>query len=190
MNITELERDIKKELRASMNGILSARMREAGMPFRLIFGVELPRLQNIAKDFPCDANLANHLWEQNIRETRLLAIMLMSPEAFTPETANAWAETILTAEEAQIMAMLLLSRTKHAKETSMKWLETGEPLPCTCACLCLHHLLVQDVVFSKVEKQFITECTSHMIPTANLHLKKAIQTLTDTLNRKKVQNNS
>ncbi len=34
--------DIKKELRASMNGILSARMREAGMPFRLIFGVELP----------------------------------------------------------------------------------------------------------------------------------------------------
>ena len=48
MNIVELEHDIKKELRASMNGILSARMREAGMPFKLIFGVELPRLQSIA----------------------------------------------------------------------------------------------------------------------------------------------
>lgn len=40
--------DIKKDLRASMNGILSARMREAGMPYKLVFGVELPRLQTIA----------------------------------------------------------------------------------------------------------------------------------------------
>ena len=69
--------EIKKELRASMNGILSARMREAGMPFKLIFGVELPRLQSIAQEFSADVELANQLWQQNIRETRLLAIMLM-----------------------------------------------------------------------------------------------------------------
>ena len=61
MNIVELEHDIKKELRASMNGILSARMREAGMPFKLIFGVELPRLQSIADEFPKDKDLANQL---------------------------------------------------------------------------------------------------------------------------------
>ena len=83
MNIKELDIDIKKELRASMNGILSARMREAGMPFRLIFGVELPRLRNIADEFPKNKELANHLWSQNIREIRLLAIMLMPLEAFT-----------------------------------------------------------------------------------------------------------
>ena len=181
MNIIELERDIKKELRASMNGILSARMREAGMPFRLIFGVELPRLQNIAKEFPIDANLADYLWKQNIRETRLLAIMLMPPNAFTPEIANAWAKTILTAEEAQIMAMLLLSKAKHAKEISMKWIEAGEPLPSTCACLCLRHLLVQDAMFNREERQFISECTLQMLPTANLHLRKAIQALNELI---------
>ena len=57
----EVTNDIKKELRASMNGILSARMREAGMPFKLIFGVELPRLQDIAREFPQDADLAQTL---------------------------------------------------------------------------------------------------------------------------------
>ena len=88
MNLKEVEINIKKELRASMNGILSARMREAGMPFKLIFGVELPRLQNIACEFPIDTELANHLWQQNIRETRLLAIMLMPAESFTGERSE------------------------------------------------------------------------------------------------------
>ena len=176
--------DIKKELRASMNGILSARMREAGMPFRLIFGVELPRLRSIADECPQDAELANQLWSQNIRETKLLAIMLMPPEAFTPETSNEWAETMVTAEEAQVMAMMLLSKTPHAKETSMAWLKQGKPLPSVCACLCLRHLLVQGMKFEAKETEFVEDCTTKLLPTANLHLRKAVQTIKDALNTK------
>ena len=177
--------EIKKELRASMNGILSARMREAGMPFRLIFGVELPRLRSIADEFPSDAQLAAQLWGQNIRETKLLAIMLMPPEAFTPEMADTWAETMVTAEEAQVMAMMLLSKTSGAKHVCMAWLKAGEPLPTTCACLCLRHLLMQGATFSPEEVQFVVERTTQLLPTANLHLRKAIQTLTDTLDSTK-----
>lgn len=175
MNLTEQERDIKKELRASMNGILSARMREAGMPFRLIFGVELPRLQGIAKDFPQDAELANLLWKQSIRETRLLAIILMPHSAFNMETANAWADTLLTAEEAQIMAMLLLSKTKQAKEICTTWLEKGKTLPATCACLCMRHLLVSGEDLSAEEQAFIKY--KEKVREPNLHLRKAIQAL-------------
>ena len=187
MNLEELERDIKKELRASMNGILSTRMREAGMPFRLIFGVELPRLQSIADEFPMDADLANHLWKQNIRETKLLAIMLMPPEAFTTEMSNVWAETMVTAEEAQVMAMMLLSKTKQAKEVSMAWLNKGEPLPSTCACLCLRHLLNKGVGLSTEEQQSIEICTKQMLPKANLHLRKAILTLNVALQELKIK---
>jgi 3-methyladenine DNA glycosylase AlkD len=177
--------EIKKELRASMNGILSARMREAGMPFRLIFGVELPRLQSIADEFPKDASLANQLWNQSIRETKLLAIMLMPTETFTKETANMWAETMVTAEEAQVMAMKLLSKTTHAKETSLKWLEEGKPLPCVCACLCLRHLLVHCAELNDEEMQNVEECLVKLLPEANLHLRKAIQTLKEALNELK-----
>ena len=184
MDIIELKIDIKKELRASMNGILSARMREAGMPFRLIFGVELPRLRSIADDFPKDADFANHLWQQNIRETRLLAIMLMPPETFSSERANAWSETMLTAEEAQVLAMMLLSKTSEAKEICLAWLKEGKPLPSTCACLCLRHLLTQGIQFSSEEELFVGERTVQLLPSANLHLRKAIQTLKDALNRK------
>ena len=183
MNITEFEREIKKELRASMNGVLSARMREAGMPFKLIFGVELPRLQSIAEEFPKDKDLANQLWQQNIRETKLLAIMLMPPEAFTSEVANPWAETMATAEEAQVLAMMLLSKTKQAKEISTAWLKGSNYLSATCACLCLRHLLVQGAELSD-EEQILAAC-NRLLPEANLHLRKAIQALTEKLKSKK-----
>ena len=155
MNIVELEHDIKKELRASMNGILSARMREAGMPFKLIFGVELPRLQSIADEFPKDKDLANQLWSENIRETKLLAIMLMPPEEFTFEVANEWKESMVTPEEAQILAMKLLSMVNHAKEISLAWMQG---------------------VRLNEEEQVFSYC-KRLLPEASLHLKKAIQAL-------------
>jgi len=184
-SLKEAEADIKKELRASMNGILSARMREAGMPFHVIFGVELPRLQSIAEEFPCDAALACQLWNQSIRETRLLAIMLMPPDAFTRGMADDWAETMLTAEEAQVMAMMLLPRTSDAKALCLDWLEAGKPLPATCACLGLRHLLLKGAELSEAERQSIGACTAKMLPEAHLHLRKAIQALEEKIKKVK-----
>lgn len=181
MNIRETEINIKKELRASMNGILSARMREAGMPFKLIFGVELPRLRNIACEFPQDEELANHLWQQNIRETRLLAIMLMPAESFTEEVAEAWVNTMVTAEEAQILAMILLHKMPKAKEACICWLEERKCLPAISACLCLRHLIVKGLVVTNEEKLLIESFIHKLQAEANLHLRKAIQALTDVL---------
>ena len=174
-----LVNEIKKELRASMNGILSARMREAGMPYKLIFGVELPRLQSIADEFTPDKDLANKLWSENIRECKLLAIMLMPPKEFTSELANTWKDGMVTAEEAQVLAMMLLSKTSRAKGISISWLKGNRYLPATCACLCFRHLLMQGVNINEKE-QIIAEC-KRWLPEANLHLRKAIQALTTAL---------
>ncbi len=172
-----IELDIKKELRASMNGILSAKMREAGMPFKLIFGVELPRLHSIAKEFPQDAELAKRLWSQSIRETRLLAIMLMPPEAFTFEIAKEWGETMLTAEEAQVLALMTLPKTATCKEVCMAWLKEGKSLPAISACLSLRHMIIGGTQLSEAEQAFIESSTKKMLPGAGLHLRKAIQAL-------------
>ena len=45
MTTEDTVKEIKKALRSAMNGVLSAQMRQAGMPYRLVFGVELPRLE-------------------------------------------------------------------------------------------------------------------------------------------------
>ena len=176
-----IDTEIKKELRAAMNGILSARMREAGMPFRLIFGVELPRLQSIAAEFTPDADLARQLWEQSIRETRLLAIMLMPPDEFTPELARHWAETLLTPEEAQVMAMMLLPKTTFAESLCKEWIEGEADLPTTCACLCLRHLLAKGRNLTCLNLQLTVANLQTNHVKSSLHLRKAIQALTDAL---------
>ena len=47
----ELIRDIRKRLRLAMNGVISTSMREKGMNYKLIFGVPIPELKQIAKDY-------------------------------------------------------------------------------------------------------------------------------------------
>ena len=88
---------------------------------------------------------------------------------------------MVTAEEAQVLAMVLLSKTYHAQETSIAWLKEGKSLPSICACLCLRHLLVQGTKLEAKEIEIIENSTTRLLPTANLHLRKAIQTLTEML---------
>ena len=60
-----------------MNGPVSQSMREKGLAYKVNFGVELPRLREMAEEWPHNYELAAALWKENIRECRLLAGMLM-----------------------------------------------------------------------------------------------------------------
>ena len=57
--------DIKKELRANMNGIASAHSRQTA-DYRINWGIELPRLAGIADEFrpQVDRKLAQALWKE------------------------------------------------------------------------------------------------------------------------------
>ena len=124
-----------------MNGILSARMREAGMPYKLVFGVELPRLQSIAAQFTPSRRLAQELWNENIRETRLLACLLMPPQEFAADLADIWGDEIPTAEVAQIMATHLLPKAPGACGLDFEWIASVNEMKQLCGLLCVARLL-------------------------------------------------
>ena len=50
MDTNEELRQIKKALRTMMNGPVSALMRRNGLQYKVNFGVELPRLEDFAKE--------------------------------------------------------------------------------------------------------------------------------------------
>ncbi|MGN0233759.1 MAG: DNA alkylation repair protein [Bacteroidaceae bacterium] len=154
MNTEQEILNIKKDLRASMNGILSARMREAGLPYKLIFGVELPRLQTIASEYTPNRQLAQTLWNENIRETRLLACLLMPAEEFTHDLADIWGEEIPTAEVAQIMATHLMPKTRMACSISFEWIASDNIMKQICGFLCVARLLQQS---AQIEMRSLTE---------------------------------
>ena len=76
METQEKIREIKKQFRLFMNGVVSQSMREKGLDYKLNFGIELPRLKEIAAKFEQNHEVAQALWKENIRECKILAGLL------------------------------------------------------------------------------------------------------------------
>ena len=68
MTVQERILEIKKKLRLNMNGVASTSMREAGIGYKLNFGVGVPGLKQIASETGKDAQLAAALWKEGISE--------------------------------------------------------------------------------------------------------------------------
>ncbi len=83
-------RQIRTDLRLSMDGIVAASMRAKGMGYRMNFGVTIPRLKEISQKYRPDKTLAEILWKENVRELKILATMLYPADGMTKETAERW----------------------------------------------------------------------------------------------------
>jgi 3-methyladenine DNA glycosylase AlkD len=181
MTTDELIRDIKKDLRASMNGILSAQMRNVGMPYKLVFGVELPRLQTIAAGYQPNRQLAQALWNQPIRECKILAAMLMPRNEMLPEMAELWVDEIPAPEIAQMLCMYCFSKEKWAAEKALEWVAQDETKRQLCGFLLIARLLQQGVEFNARTEDEIRDQAEALLPQADLHLQKAIRAAIERL---------
>lgn len=173
--------NIKKELRAAMNGVVSAKMREAGMPYKVIFGVELPRLGEIAREFPANRELAQELWNENIRECKILAAMLMPAENMSADLADIWVDEIPTAEIAQILVLYLFSHQPWAAETAFRWIATSNASRNLCGFLILARLLAQGAQLNEFSQKELIDQAEATLPYADLHTQKAIRAVLERL---------
>ena len=83
---------VKRHFFALRNGIVADTYRKAGSNFRIIFGLNLPQIVEIAKQTPRSTALADALWHNTTtRESMLLAPMIYPREEFTQELARQWA---------------------------------------------------------------------------------------------------
>ncbi len=122
METAEQVRDIKRALRGMMNGVVSASMREKGLTYKVNFGVELPRLQDWAKELPHTHELAQALWQEDIRECRLLAAMLQPVDQFPPELADLWVESMRFTEEVECSVLYLFQHLPYASTKAFEWM--------------------------------------------------------------------
>ena len=69
---------VKRRFFAMRNGVIADTMRRAGAPYRIVFGLNIPQIKEIAREFSFQANLlSDPLWENvSTRESRLLAVLL------------------------------------------------------------------------------------------------------------------
>ena len=130
MDINEQLKDIKTQLRLSMNGVVSQSMREKGLNYKLNFGVELPRIKVIAARFEKNHELAQALWKENIRECKILAGMLQPVDSFYPEIA-------------ELTCMNLFQHLPYAPAKSFHWIAAHEEYAQVCGFLTIARLLMK-----------------------------------------------
>ena len=169
---------LKQDFRAAMNGIASQRMREAGVSYHVIFGIELPRLREILAEYPQDRALAQQLWHEDVRESRLAAILLTPPAEFLPDVADIWAHELKTVEEAGLLAMTLVRGQRWASDYAFRWIASGEELPMLCGIYTLCHILREpDVKLMPDSEDELRDHISAIPAKASLPLRKAAQNL-------------
>lgn len=138
---------MKADLRAAMNGVASAAMRQAAeakaketgqnpaatADYRVNFGVELPRLQALADELREENKhqlpaLAQALWKEQVRECRILGMLIYPPENMDAELADLWVDDIRTVEIAQLAAMHVLSRFPGAADAAFRWVASEQEM--------------------------------------------------------------
>lgn len=118
---------VKRHFFALRNGVIADTLRKAGSPFKIIFGLNLPQLVEVAEQTPKNADLALRLWENNsTRESMLLAPMIYPRDEFDISTAIRWIESIPTMEVADILCHRLLRHQDYALSLALKSFADGE----------------------------------------------------------------
>ena len=108
---------VKRHFFALRNGIVADTYRKAGSNFRIIFGLNLPQIVEIAALTPKSAALADALWHNTTtRESMLLAPMIYPHDDFSRELAEKWIAEVPSVEVADILCHRLLRHMPYAAD--------------------------------------------------------------------------
>lgn len=146
--IEQTIREIRKRLRLSMDGIVSTLMREQGIKYKINFGVNLPRIQDIAKLFTPSEELADALWKEDVRELKILAILLHPVAQFTPVKAEQWTGEIRHQEIAELYCAKLINACSFAPTLALQWIEREAEYTVTVGYLLLSRIYAQGSVLT------------------------------------------
>lgn len=158
MDTHETIKEIKKQFRLFMNGVVSQSMREKGLDYKINFGIELPRLKEIAAKFEKNHDVAQALWKENIRECKILAGLLQPVETFYPEIADIWVEDMHYPEIAELTCMNLFRHLPYASEKAFQLIaDEGEYFQ-FCGYMLMARLLMQgNEMNERAENEFLDQ---------------------------------
>ena len=97
-------------VRKEMNGAVSESMATDGENYGLNYGVSIATLREIAATEQPDHDFAKYLYQQQVRELRLIACHLAEPAKVDIHDFPFWARGIRNAELAEELAFALLSK--------------------------------------------------------------------------------
>lgn len=128
MTTEEKVKKIKQSFRLLMNGVTAQSLREKGLEYHLNWGANLLHLRDLASEYEKDMNLSIALWKEDVRECKIMAILLMPSEQFTSDLAMLWIEQLRSQEIMELLAHNLLQHVSYASDLSFQLLAENDDI--------------------------------------------------------------
>lgn len=172
----ETLKEIKSKLRLYMNGMISQSMRDKGMDYKLNFGIEYPRIKEIAAEYEPNHDLAQALWKENIRECKIMAGLLQPVDSFYQDIAEIWIEDIHYPELAEYTVMNLFQHLPYASEVIFPWMADEREYFQVCGFLLTARLIMQGLQLDeRAEVEFFDQAFTGL-ESDSLQVRKAAAT--------------
>ena len=136
-------KEIKQSFRLLMNGVTAQSMREKGVDYHLNWGASLGHLQEMAREYGKDYDLAIELWKENIRECKIMALLIMPTERMSPELADLWMEQTPSQEIAEMAAFNLYQHLDYAPVMAFQWIAGDNEMEQICGYNLLSRLFMK-----------------------------------------------
>lgn len=127
MEFKEQIRQIKSDFFSLRNGEIADTLRKAGNPYKIIFGLQMPQLEQIAAKSGKSVELAEWMWaNDSTRESKMFATMVYPIEEFDLAKAEEWALEAETFELIDIFCFRLVRYINGSEELVHKYMESAE----------------------------------------------------------------
>jgi len=167
-------RQIRTDLRLSMDGVIAASMRAKGMDYRMNFGVTIPRLKEISQKYRQDKTLAEILWKENVRELKILATMLYPADGMSIETAERWGAGIGNQEIREQACRNLFQGVAFADQLVDRWVKgEDEMLRTTGYWLFARLCIIRSEVAARVSNPLLLHCAVEDLKCESLLLRQS-----------------
>ncbi len=127
--MNERVKHLRQQFFTYRNGMLADYLRKAGDPHKIIFGLNLQQVSNLADATDKSKELSVKLWEDSTsREGRLIAPYLMPHDEFTMTDAIEWCQSVECEEVADVLCHKLLRHLPFAYELAINLVNSDKVL--------------------------------------------------------------
>jgi len=146
---------IKSIVMHMANGEVADNLRRAGITYKVIFGVTVPELKEIALPYKGDHDLALELYGEDVREFKILASVIADPQRLTGEQIDTWASDFTNPEIVEQVCGNLFWKSEYALSRSIEWCLSTDELMRKAGLLIIAHKASDTTIGESILEPYI-----------------------------------
>ena len=126
MNNNDKYKILVKKIRAKQDGPTADLLEKMGISYTMIFGLSIMQLKQLALPYKNDNSFAEFLWGKDIRETKLIALMMFNPNEMKGSDIDNIVTAFSNAEMVEQAVMHFLTGIKNASNKAAEYCQSDD----------------------------------------------------------------